>query len=72
MDMKIKECETCGVKYQRCDCFVEYTNFNDHLIEYKCLCCIKNYQHKFNENLKVRFYTYRFSKNDNNKLILLI
>ena len=28
------------------DCFLEYTNFRDKLIEYKCLCCNKNYQPK--------------------------
>ena len=27
-------------------------NFKDDLIEYKCLCCIKNYQKKFDEQLK--------------------
>ena len=39
-----KKCETCGIKYKYCDCFLEYTNFKDDLIEYKCLCCNKNYQ----------------------------
>ena len=32
-----KKCETCGIKYQHCHCFLEYTNFNDNLIEYKSL-----------------------------------
>ena len=41
-----KKCETCGIKYKYCDCFLEYTNFQDNLIEYKCLCCSKNYQHE--------------------------
>ena len=42
-----------------CDCFLEYKNFKDDLIEYKCLCCNKNYQHKFDEKLKERvFNTY--------------
>ena len=41
-----KKCETCGIKYKYCDCFLEYTNFKDDLIEYKCLCCNKNYQQK--------------------------
>ena len=31
--------ERCGIKYKYCDCFLEYTNFEDDLIEYKCLCC---------------------------------
>ena len=26
--------------------------FKNNLIEYKCLCCNKNYQKKFDENLK--------------------
>ena len=37
------------------------------------MCCNKNYQHKFDENLKEQFCnTYRFSNNDNNKFILLL
>ena len=39
-----KKCETCGIKHKDCECFVEYTNFKDNLIEYKCLCCNKNYK----------------------------
>ena len=34
-----KNCQTCGTKYKYCDCFLEYTNFKDDLIEYKYLCC---------------------------------
>ena len=34
---------------------IEYTNFKDIFIEYKFLCCYKNYQKKFDENLKERF-----------------
>ena len=30
-----KKCEICGIKYKYCDCFLEYTNFKDDLIEYK-------------------------------------
>ena len=41
-----KKCETCGIKYKYCDCFLEYTNFKDELIKQKCLCFNKNYQHK--------------------------
>ena len=33
------KCETCGIKYKYCDCFLEYTNFKDDLIECKCLSC---------------------------------
>ena len=32
-----KKCETYGIKYKNCDSFLEYTNFKDDLIEYKCL-----------------------------------
>ena len=38
-----KKWETCGIKCKYCDCFLEYTNFKDDLIEYKCLHCKKNY-----------------------------
>ena len=34
----------CGINYKDCDCFLEYTKFEDDLIEYKCLCCKKNYK----------------------------
>ena len=39
-----KKCETCGIKCKDCSCFLKYTHFKDDLIEYKCLCCNKNYQ----------------------------
>ena len=36
------------------------------------LCCNKNYQQKFDEKLKERFFnTYKFSNHDKNKFILL-
>ena len=38
-----KKCETCGITYEVCDYFLEYTNFKDDLIEYNRLCCNKNY-----------------------------
>ena len=38
-----RKCENCGIKYQHCDCFLEYTNFKNDLIEYKCLCYNKNF-----------------------------
>ena len=44
-----KKCETCGITYEVYNCFLEYTNFKDDLIEYKCLCCNKNYQQKFDK-----------------------
>ena len=37
-----KKCETCGIKYKYCNCFLEYTSFKDYLIEYKCLCSKKD------------------------------
>ena len=47
-----KKCEARGIKYKDIDCFLEYTKFKDDLIEYKCLCCNKSYQRKFDEKLK--------------------
>ena len=47
-----KQCEDCGIKYKDCDCFLQYTNFMDHLIEYKYLCCKQNYKNVFGKNLK--------------------
>ena len=45
------KCE-CGIKCKYCDYFFEYINFQDDLIDYKCLYCNKNYQPKFDEKLK--------------------
>ena len=45
-----KKCETCAIKYKYCDCFLEYANFKDDLIEYKCLCCNKSYQQKLTKS----------------------
>ena len=68
-----KKCETCGIKYKDCDYLLEYTSFKDDLIEYKCSCCNKNYQKKFNKNLKKLFFnTYIFSNHDINTFILLL
>ena len=50
-DTMIKKCETCGIKYNYCHCFLEYANFKNDLIEYKCLCCNKIIS-KFDELLK--------------------
>ena len=51
-----KKCETFRIKYKYCDCFFEYTNFKDDLMEYNCLCCNKNYHHRFDEKLKELFF----------------
>ena len=37
-----KICETLRIKYKGCDCFLEYINFKNDLIGYKCLYCNKN------------------------------
>ena len=58
-----KKCETCGIKYKYCDCFLEY----------KCLCYNKNYQQKFDKKLnEPLFNTYNFSNHDYSKFILLL
>ena len=57
-----KKCETCGITCKYCNC----------LLEYKCLCCNKNYQHTFDEKLKEQFFsTYKFSNHDNKFILLL-
>ena len=67
-----KKRKTCGITYELCDC-LEYTNFKDDIIKYKCLCCNKNYQQKFCEKLKKRFLNaYKYSNHDNNMFILLL
>ena len=51
----------------------QYTFFKDDLIEYKCLCCLKNYQQKFDKKLKEPFFnTYNFSNHNSDKFILLL
>ena len=47
-----KKCEICGIKHKYCNCFLEYTNFKDDLIEYKCSRCNKTYEDKFDKKLK--------------------
>ena len=49
--MIIKKCEMCGIKQKDCECFLEYTNFKDNLMQYKCLCCNKNCHKMFDRNL---------------------
>ena len=61
------------VEYKNCDWFLEYSNFEDDLIEYKCLIYNKNYQTKFDEKLKEGFVkTCTFSNHNINKFILLL
>ena len=63
----------CRIKYKDSKCCLKYTNVKNDLIECKCFCCNKNYQKKFDENLKKRFAnTYKFSNHVINKFILLL
>ena len=32
-----KKWETCGIKYEDCDCFLEYTKFKDNIIQNVCI-----------------------------------
>ena len=42
-------------------------------MEYKFLCCNKNFQQKSDEKLKERFFnTFKFYSHDNNKFVLLL
>ena len=74
MDAIIKNVKTYGIKYKYCNCFHEYRNFRDDLIEYKCLCCSnKNYQQKIDDKIKKKFVNaWKFSNHDNNKFNLLL
>ena len=64
---------TCRVKYRYYDSFLEYANFRHDLIKYKCLCCNKSYQHKFNEKLKQQFpNTIKDCNHDKNKFFFVI
>ena len=47
-----KKYEKCGIRYKVCDCCFEQINVKADLIEYKYLCCNKNYQKAFDGNLK--------------------
>ena len=67
-----KNFQTCRNKYKYCDCFLEYINFKDDLIEYKCYCCNKIYQKKFDEKLKEQFFNTFKCSNHDNKFILLL
>ena len=42
-----KKCKNSIIKYKDYDCFLEYINFKEDLIEYNCLCCNKNYKWNF-------------------------
>ena len=71
--VKMVKTETCGIKHRDCKCYLKYTNFEDDLIEYKCLCRKKDYQIKFSENLKKRLSsTYTISNHDIIRFIFLL
>ena len=61
------------IKNVRHRCSLQYTDFKDNLMKCKCICCNKNYQKKFYENLKKRFFNkYKFSNHGINKFLLLL
>ena len=65
-----KWCEICVISYVY-NCFLEYINFTDDLIQYNCSCCEKNYQNY--EKLKEQFFNiYKFSNHDNNTFIFIV
>ena len=43
------------ITFEVCDCFLEYTNFRDDIMECKCSCCSKDYQQKFDEKFNNDF-----------------
>ena len=66
--MKLAELNT-----KSASAFLNTQTLKDNLIKYKCLCWNKNYQKRFDENLKKRlFNTFKFSNLDINKSILLL
>ena len=75
--LKIKyKCEHDDKKCGIWEWYMKYVtlfNFKEDLIEYKYICCNKNYQQKFDEKSKERFLnTYKSSNYSNYKIILLL
>ena len=62
------------VKCKDSDCFFEYENVKDNLIEYKCFSCSRDYSRRLIKNKikKAISNTFKFSNNDINKFILLL
>ena len=62
------------IKRTNCNtCCLKYTKAKADVIGYKCLCCNKVYQKKFDEKLMKRFAnTYKFGNHDINKFVLLL
>ena len=52
----LKNVRLVNIQYKYCNCFFKYVNFKDNLIEYKFLCCKKNYQHNFDKMLKEQIF----------------
>ena len=62
-----------GIHKTKSNCFFEYESVSDSLTKYMCLSCNKYYLNKIGEKLKKWVKnTFRFSKNDINKFILLL
>ena len=67
-----KKSEIFRSKYKYCDCFLELGNFKDDLIEYKCLCCNKYYEQKFDEKLNEQYFNlYKYSNHDINNFFFI-
>ena len=43
-DKACEKWETCWINYKDWECCLNYANGRDNLIEYKRLCCNKNYR----------------------------
>ena len=72
-DTTIKNAKLAKLNVYIAIVFLNTQIFKYFLIEYKCLCCNKNYQLKLDKKLKERsFNTYTFSNHDNSKFILLL
>ena len=39
-----KTCERCRIKCKNCECYLEHKKVKNNSIDYKCLCCNKNFQ----------------------------
>ena len=66
----IKYVKLVEISNKYSDRVLEYTDFKADLIEYRCLCCNKNYQKTFNKMVNERlFNTYSFSNNDISQFI---
>ena len=38
-----KKCKKCKIKYEDCECHLEYTNANDNLVIFRCICYKRDY-----------------------------